>query len=438
MYMKKQKNLLYLGAVMILVFAAISIFTFIQSNKLIEKGYLASEGSAAENFAVLTASNIHLSDEQVTTLKNCSYDELLASDENEALRQMMDNDSFTSKVDYAYVMIHLKKDEVKYKVSEETKSLFDAPIGTNLDIMWLLDVNVSESAEAVNEEKTTETITMTSDIQRYSYYIEEDAQIFGEAPTYIYNDSEWGSHICGYSPLYSTEGTYIGVVGVELQTHDFNAYRRGGMLAMGLLLFVSTMTLALLFLFLYYKYNKIQYDKIYTDSLTHIYNRSYYNNQFIKKMNALHVKGHCFALMIADIDWFKKVNDTFGHETGDQVLIELAEMLLFQFGKNHVVRFGGEEFVIGLWAEDEDSLRTQLNQLYQRIRDKKFSDQDITLSISLGCSYCYVDELNGWMMSSMLKTADNNLYEAKENGRKHYRIVEYKEQTEAPSNDSNV
>lgn len=412
--MKKEKNILYIVLPLIAVFIGVSIFTFHQSSQSITDGYLASEGNAARNFAVLTASNIHLTDEQVETLKNYSYAELQASEENNALKAMMDNDHFASKVDYAYVMIHLNKDEVKYQVSEETKDKFDAPIGTDLDIMWLLDVTLNDKLAS-----------STDDLERYSYFIEADTAILSPESTYIYNASEWGNHICGYAPLYSVSGKYIGAVGVELQTGDYDAYRARGMMSMGILFFVSTLTLTVLFLILYFKYKRLQYEKIYTDPLTHISNRSYYNDQFIKHLSTHQTSGYYFALMIADIDWFKKVNDTFGHEIGDEVLIEISSILLELFGKKHVVRYGGEEFVIGLWIKDEQELKNKIEQLFQKITEQQFSKRQIDISISLGCSYSKEERLNGWLLSGMLKTADDKLYEAKENGRKQYRMEEY-------------
>lgn len=413
--MKRQNNIFYIGFPLLLLFIGISIFTFYKSNQLISKSYLASEGNAAENFAVLTASNIHLTDKQVETLKSYSYDELLASEENNSLRSMMDNDNFASKVDYAYVMIHLPKNQVKYYVTEENKDRYDAPVGTALNIMWLLDVNVSEEAASSSSDELT----------RYSYYIEEDASILSSEPSYIYNSSEWGDHICGYAPLYSTSGNYIGAVGVELQTNDFDAYCRRAMAALGLLLLVSTLTLTVLFVLLYIKRKRLQYEKIYTDPLTRISNRSYYNDQFIKHMCTHQAAGYIFALMIADIDLFKKVNDTFGHETGDEVLIEISQILLSLFGKDHVVRYGGEEFVAGFWVKDESELISRIDRLFLEIEERRFSKQSIDISISLGCSYCRNEKLTGWLLSGMLKTADCKLYEAKENGRKQYRITEY-------------
>lgn len=126
-----------------------------------------------------------------------------------------------------------------------------------------------------------------------------------------------------------------------------------------------------------------------------------------------------------DIDWFKKVNDTFGHETGDEVLIEISEILLGLFEKDHVVRYGGEEFVIGLCIKDEKELKYQIDRLFGEIQHHPFSRQQLNISVSLGCCYTEDEKLTGWVLSGMLKAADRKLYEAKENGRKQYRIVKF-------------
>lgn len=236
-----------------------------------------------------------------------------------------------------------------------------------------------------------------------------------------------GVHICGYAPLYTVEGTYIGVLGVELQTSDFDGYRIAAVQSMGTLLFVSTVTLLLLFVVLYFQYKKIQFTRIYTDPLTKISNRSYYNDQFIKRMNGEHPRGEYFALMIADIDWFKKVNDTFGHEIGDQVLMEMGQILMDTYGKGHVIRFGGEEFVVGIWIKTFDELEKSIEKLYETIRSHHFSSQEIEVTISLGCGYRKTEEIKGWLVSGMLKTADTKLYECKENGRNRYLIEAYED-----------
>ena len=96
----------------------------------------------------------------------------------------------------------------------------------------------------------------------------------------------------------------------------------------------------------------------------------------------------------------------------------------------YVVRFGGEEFVAGLWGDNEVELYSKINLLFSKVEEHKFSKQEVTISISLGCSYCHVSELNGWIMSGMLKAADGMLYECKENGRQQYRVAKFEEATQ--------
>lgn len=404
---------------MLAVFIIVSIFLFQRSAQQIRQGYLSSEGSAAENFAVLAAKSIRLTDAQVKVLKNLSYSELLASDENKALADLVSDSNFAIKVDYAYVMIHLKKDEIKYKVTEENQDRFSAPVGTNLDIMWLLDVNVSDEIAA-------DQLSNTSDeLSRYAYYIKEDAVIFGEKPSYVFNSSEWGNHICGYAPLYSVEGNYIGVVGIELQTGDFDTYYSNAVGTLGILMVVSLLLLALVFLYVYYQYRNTQTEKSYTDALTGLQNRAYYNDCFIKCMNARKKANGLFVLMIADVDLFKKANDTFGHEVGDQVLIEMGEILLENFDKKQIFRFGGEEFVAGIWVANEEELHKKMDKLFLDVNEHEFTTLQIPITLSAGCSYYATDAVDGWLMSSMLRAADCKLYECKENGRKQYRIEEF-------------
>lgn len=412
--MKKEKGIISIGVLLYAAFLCIAVLTFQKTNETVEKGYLASEGNAAQNFAVLTAASIHLSNDEVTMLKGLSSADLQASAQNQALKELISNPQFTSKVDYAYVMVQLPKEEVKYEVTKDNQKWFDAEIGTPLDILWLLDVTVADAQADVKE-----------DVLRYSYYIEEDKKIFRDAPLYILHSSEWGDHICGYAPLYSNEGDYIGVVGVELETKDYDTYRKSAMGALAMLLVIATLTLTLIFAFLYTKYRKLQYDKIYIDALTGSYNRSYYNNRLVKHLNQTRKEGYCVALLIADIDWFKKINDTFGHDVGDQALIEISNILAETFGKENVVRFGGEEFVVGIWIKKEAELKLRLSALYKRISSTKFGHQQIELSISIGGSYLYCHEVSGWVISSMLKAADYKLYEAKERGRRQFLLTEF-------------
>lgn len=398
--MKVNMRLPLLALVLLLAISGISAFAFRMSGNVIEQGYLASECKSAENLAVLVASTIHLSGEQVDVLKQCSYDELQATDENKALLSLVSNDLLPNKIDYAYVMVRLAESEVKYQVTDANTELFDAPVGTDMDILWLLDVNVSDTAANTFEKHY---IATNRDVSRYSCYIAEDDDIFGDDSTSFLNKSSWGDHICGFAPLYTTEGVYIGAVGVEYQMGDFEAYRNTALWAMAAPLLVSVACLVAVFLVLYLHDRKLRFGKVYTDSLTGINNRGYYADQLPKKLNAERRHGSHLALAIADIDWFKKVNDTYGHEVGDQVLQEIAQVFADVFGDTHVCRFGGEEFVAGIWVEDEHDLQARIELLFEKIAARSFARQRIKASLSLGASYCEPDGLSEGLLFDMLR-----------------------------------
>lgn len=145
------------------------------------------------------------------------------------------------------------------------------------------------------------------------------------------------------------------------------------------------------------------------DQLTSIYNRyglNYILQENFKKSSSLY-------LLMIDIDDFKKINDAYGHDEGDQVLKSVADALSFCLGKGNVARIGGEEF-LGLVDASNSSLTFILDSLMNRIRNIKVHDKIVT--ISLGASIMTsIDTFDKAKIE-----ADKKLYIAKQNGKNHY------------------
>lgn len=166
-----------------------------------------------------------------------------------------------------------------------------------------------------------------------------------------------------------------------------------------------------------------------TDGLTKIYNRRYFDDQFEKAwtLSSRNSTPLCIALM--DIDYFKKYNDHYGHQKGDEALKAVAQALKSNLRRSSDVlaRYGGEEFVIILQAEQSNELKNTLERLVKAIEDlnieHKFSDIGDKLTIS--CGACNMDMPALWMKDhkdAALNIADEALYEAKHKGRNQYRI----------------
>ena len=130
------------------------------------------------------------------------------------------------------------------------------------------------------------------------------------------------------------------------------------------------------------------------------------------------LSGRPSCLLMIDIDFFKVINDTYGHQSGDKVLTRLSEILKKTFPRktDFVARYGGEEFTV-IFSEDDARIGTMLaERLCKIVRESKFEtddNRDIQVTVSIGVAEKHADEsIEAWM-----KRADVALYNAKESGR---------------------
>jgi len=157
-----------------------------------------------------------------------------------------------------------------------------------------------------------------------------------------------------------------------------------------------------------------------TDYLTDLPNR----RAFIRDAQANiaeYIKNNTpYALAMLDIDFFKRVNDNYGHDAGDHILKVLSLYMRKHFGNGLVARLGGEEFAIVLSGLDEDQLYNRLDDFRRAISVAQiaFEQEQINFSVSLGVIF-NSDEL----LAKQMSLADSALYYAKENGRNQVSIV---------------
>ena len=158
-----------------------------------------------------------------------------------------------------------------------------------------------------------------------------------------------------------------------------------------------------------------------TDQLTGLHNRRYMLKQFKQHLNRAGRGGPPCSVMICDIDYFKRVNDTFGHDVGDAVLKEFAARLATHVRPIDLAcRYGGEEFVVVMPETYRDVAETVAERLRQSIANNPFriskTDEQLDVTVSIGVA-CSVDGEGADAADAVLKRADQALYEAKETGR---------------------
>ncbi|WP_373034718.1 diguanylate cyclase [Sulfurimonas sp.] len=153
--------------------------------------------------------------------------------------------------------------------------------------------------------------------------------------------------------------------------------------------------------------------KATTDSLTGIYNR-YYGNEILDiEVDRANRYGSNFAVLMLDIDHFKSVNDTYGHNVGDSVLKKTVEIISLHMRKSDTfIRWGGEEFLIISVHIDKDKAMKFAHKLRRSIESYDF-DPDLKVTISIGVAISKPDDTK----ENILKRSDEALYKAKEDGR---------------------
>ncbi len=152
------------------------------------------------------------------------------------------------------------------------------------------------------------------------------------------------------------------------------------------------------------------------DYLTGLYNRRYFFESMITYEEDIKESGEKYAIAMIDIDDFKKINDIYGHDVGDQIIIALSEILRATTSYRDVVaRFGGEEFCIVLKNINRYSAVDICERIRQEVESFSYAldkDKYINFTISIGASL-HEDET----LEETIENADMMLYKAKKNGR---------------------
>jgi len=153
------------------------------------------------------------------------------------------------------------------------------------------------------------------------------------------------------------------------------------------------------------------------DGLTGLYNRKYLD-EFIERKLPYEIKdGNSFAVMFLDIDYFKMINDTYGHDAGDSILQKLSQTMKDSVSENEfIIRYGGEEFLIIMKNPTEESakeLATKINKEFAKLVFS-FNNESFSKTVSIGYAFFPKDTDQIW---KCIKFADLCLYEAKATGR---------------------
>ena len=198
--------------------------------------------------------------------------------------------------------------------------------------------------------------------------------------------------------------------------HQFNLW-------IGLALPISAMILTFILVYCEkYLLKSKDYEQTYklavTDGLTQLYNHRYFQEQMIANVNNFKRYSTPFSLILIDIDFFKKFNDTYGHQSGDCVLKQVANIIKKNSRTSDVAcRYGGEEMSVILMNTSKEEAIITANKICSAVRENDFilaNGEKGKVTISVGVATIGSD---GAKAQELIEYSDKCLYKAKEMGR---------------------
>ncbi len=161
-----------------------------------------------------------------------------------------------------------------------------------------------------------------------------------------------------------------------------------------------------------------------TDPLTQLKNRMYFDTEYEKEWQRSARLKSCISILMVDLDYFKNLNDTYGHMFGDEVLRSVADCLQTNILRpaDCVARYGGEEFIMMLPNTNEEGIRIVAERITHAVSKLTFESEEKTVHVtcSIGGATAYPHPEHD--RSDLVKKADIALYEAKESGRNKFII----------------
>ena len=163
--------------------------------------------------------------------------------------------------------------------------------------------------------------------------------------------------------------------------------------------------------------NKMLLAQAIHDSLTGLFNRAYLDDALPRELARCGRDGSTIALLILDVDYFKNVNDTYGHDTGDLVLREVSRLVRGIVRAGDIpCRFGGDEIVAVMPGAPESEVAGVAERIRQRVSEERFGDENVQLAVTVSVGFA-IYPAHAESSAELFRAADRALYAAKDAGR---------------------
>ncbi|MDO5407238.1 MAG: diguanylate cyclase [Eubacteriales bacterium] len=237
----------------------------------------------------------------------------------------------------------------------------------------------------------------------------------------VWQKSQWrNKHYLSYAPMGINDWMMCYLVPKSVAQEDYSFIRMyESYLTLTLMLLAAIFLLELLYIS--HKQQRQLMRAAQTDALTRAANKQA-TEQMVDKWLRKQEAGGLNAFLMLDIDYFKQINDTYGHVVGDEVLRQVGRLLRHYFRSDDIVgRIGGDEFVVFMKQVDtKETAVSRVEGLLQRLREIRVEGTEIQLTGSAGLVF---EPEHGANYMELYKSADTALYQTKERGRNGYTVL---------------
>ncbi|MDR2561238.1 MAG: GGDEF domain-containing protein [Holophagales bacterium] len=223
---------------------------------------------------------------------------------------------------------------------------------------------------------------------------------------------KWGRLFGAYAPILGEDGEWLGHVGVDMDYSHLSRYLfRLNAVLVAIYVLIVGFSLALLM-----RYSNTILDPLLKDKLTGAYNKRYFEN-FLGHEIAHSLRSHKeLALLMLDLDHFKRINDTYGHVFGDKVLASIADTVRSVIRpQDFFIRYGGEEFAVMIANSDMKQVMDVAERIRSTVESTPIFNEEknipVNMTISIGASRIKIAPISP---KELIEQADKALYDAKE------------------------
>jgi diguanylate cyclase (GGDEF)-like protein len=309
----------------------------------------------------------------------------------------------SQRVNYLNSSLEKKVDE-RTKEINRTKMLFEGVLNAERNLVFVFD-----SGDFYYVNQTTLDFFQTENMENFLELFDDAKELFSKMAFLDENiELSKGNEILSYLLLHQQKKYCVFSYNEESREYFFRPHLKEIDID-GKKLFMLTMndiTTSLV------KLRELENSAMH-DPLTGLANRLRFRQVIENKIDTCKKSDTPLCILFLDIDFFKKINDTYGHECGDKTLVSLSRILEEHIRKTDLVaRWGGEEFIIILSNIDTEIAQKIAQNIRIAVEEFKFSEVgEVTVSIGVSC-FDEADDVN-----SLVKKADALLYKAKESGR---------------------